>query len=92
MGKKKEMQAQSLSREDHLEEEMATHHGILALRIPWTEDPGGLQSMGFKELDMTEQVRTHTVCDEEREVSEDISDLWLGCVGEIEKLSVISHP
>ena len=33
---------------------MATHSSILAWRIPWTEEPGGLQSMGFIELDMTE--------------------------------------
>ena len=36
----------SLSWEDSLEEGMATHSGILAWRIPWTEEPGGLQSMG----------------------------------------------
>ena len=35
-----------LSREDPLEKEMATHSSILAWRIPWTEEPGGLQSMG----------------------------------------------
>ena len=50
---------QSLGREDPLEKEMATHSGILAWRIPWTEEPGGLQSMGCKELDMTDQL-THT--------------------------------
>ena len=33
---------------------MATHSSILAWNIPWTEEPGGLQSMGHKELDMTE--------------------------------------
>ena len=37
---------QSLGLENHLEEEMATHSSILAWRIPWTEEPGGLQSMG----------------------------------------------
>ena len=37
---------QSLGWEDSLEKEMATHSSILAWRIPWTEDPGGLQSMG----------------------------------------------
>ena len=42
--KKKEMWVQSLGREDLLEEEMATHFSILAWRIPWTEEPGGLQS------------------------------------------------
>ena len=36
------------------EEGMATHSSILAWRIPWTEKPGGLQSQGRKELDMTE--------------------------------------
>ena len=46
--------AQSLGREDPLEEEMATHSSILAWRIPLTEEPGGLQSWGCKELDMTE--------------------------------------
>ena len=35
-----------LGREDSLEEGMATHSSILAWRIPWTEEPGGLQSMG----------------------------------------------
>ena len=38
--------AQSLGWEDPLEEEMATHSSILAWRIPWTEEPGGLQSVG----------------------------------------------
>ena len=36
---------QSLGREDPLEEGMATHSSVLAQRIPWTENPGGLQSM-----------------------------------------------
>ena len=35
---------------------MSTHSSILAWRIPWTEKPGGLQSMGFKELDTIEQL------------------------------------
>ena len=39
-----ETQVQSLGWEDPLEKEMATHSGILAWRIPWTEEPGGLQS------------------------------------------------
>ena len=45
---------QSLGREDPLEKGMATHSSILAWRIPWTEEPGGLQSTGHKELDTTE--------------------------------------
>ena len=36
----------SLDQEDPLEKEMATHSSILAWRIPWTEEPGGVQSMG----------------------------------------------
>ena len=42
-----------LGREDPLEEDMATHSSILAWRTPWTEEPGGLQSVG-SELDATE--------------------------------------
>ena len=41
-----ETQVQSLSGEDPLEKEMATHSSVLAWRIPWTEEPGGLPSMG----------------------------------------------
>ena len=41
-----ETQVQSLGREDPLEEEVATHSRILAWRIPWTEEPRGLQSTG----------------------------------------------
>ena len=50
-GKKHEAtRVQSLSREDPLEEEMATHSSILAWRIPWREEPGGLQSMGSQKV------------------------------------------
>ena len=41
-----EMQVRSLCWEDPLEESMATHSSILGWKIPWTEEPGGLQSMG----------------------------------------------
>ena len=44
-----ETQIRSLGQEDPLEKEMATHSSILAWRIPRTEEPGGLQSMGRKE-------------------------------------------
>ena len=43
----KSMQFQSLGREDPLEKEVATHSSILAWEIPWTEELGGLQSMGL---------------------------------------------
>ena len=46
-----ETRVQSLGQEDSQKEGMATHSNILAWRIPWTEDPGELQSMGCKELD-----------------------------------------
>ena len=41
---------QSLGQEDLLEEEMATHSSILAWKIPWTEEPGGLQSTGSQRV------------------------------------------
>ena len=41
---------QSLGREDPLEKKMATHSSILAWRIPWTEEPGGLQSTGSQRV------------------------------------------
>ena len=43
----------SLDWEDPLEKEMATHSSTLAWRIPWTEEPGGLQSLGSQESDVT---------------------------------------
>ena len=58
------MQVPSLGRENPLEEGMATHSSILAWRIPWTEDPGGLQSMGSQRVrhDLaTEQQINNTV-------------------------------
>ena len=44
------MQVQSLGQEDPLQEGMATYSSILAWRIPWTEEPGGLQSVGSQRL------------------------------------------
>ena len=46
----RETQVQSLSREDPLEKEMATHSSTLAWKIPWTEEPGRLQSMGSQRV------------------------------------------
>ena len=45
-----EMLVQSLGREDSLEEAMITHSSILAWRIPWTEEPGRLQSIGLQRV------------------------------------------
>ena len=50
----RENKIQSLGWEDPLEKKMATHSSILAWRIPWMEEPGGLQFMGSQESDMTE--------------------------------------
>ena len=52
-----ETQVQFLGWEDPLEKEMATHSSIFAWRIPWTEEPGRLQSMGFQKLDMTNMTK-----------------------------------
>ena len=41
---------ETLGQEDLLEKEIATHSSILAWRIPWTEEPGGLQSMGLQRV------------------------------------------
>ena len=46
-----ETRVRILSQEDPLEKEMAIHSSILAWKIPWTEKPGGLWSMGSQELD-----------------------------------------
>ena len=56
------MQAGSLGREDALEEGMATHSSILALRIPWTEEPGGHRVA--KSQTQLKQLSTHmhTIC------------------------------
>ena len=51
----------SLGGEDPLEKGMATHSSILAWEDPWTEEPGGLQSMGHKEPDMTEQLTLFSI-------------------------------
>ena len=55
------MQVPSLGREDPLKEGMATHSSILAWRIPGTEEPGGLQSMGSQRVrhDRSDLAHTH---------------------------------
>ena len=50
MQEPQEMQVQSLGQEDPLEKGMATHFSILAWEIPWTEESGGLQSMGSQRV------------------------------------------
>ena len=55
-------QVRSLGQEDPLEKEMATHSSILAWEIPWTEEPGGLQSMGSQRVrhNSNDFARLHT--------------------------------
>ena len=50
MQETQETWVRSLGQEDPLEEEMTTHSSILAWKIPWTEDPGGPQSMGLQRI------------------------------------------
>ena len=59
MQEMQETWVRSLGREGPLGEKMATHSSIPAWRIPWTEEPGGLQSMGSQELETTEQIWAH---------------------------------
>ena len=51
----------SLGGEDALAEEMATHSSVLAWEVPWTEEPGGLQSTGSQESDTTEQLNNSSL-------------------------------
>ena len=53
-----ETQVQSLGQEDPLEEDMAARSSILAWKIPWTEEPAGVQSMGLQRVGITEQLST----------------------------------
>ena len=56
------MWVQSLGQEDLLEKEMATHSNILAWKIPWMEEPGGLQSMGSQSQTQLSDFTFHFLC------------------------------
>ena len=58
---------------------MATHSSILAWRIPWTEEPGGVQAKGHKESDMTEQLHFH------------FQSVWASLVGQLVKNPPAMH-
>ena len=64
----------SLGQEDPLEKEMATHSSTLAWRIPWTEEPGGLQSRGHSQSDRTEQLHFLSLTAERKE---ELKGLWM---------------
>ena len=59
----RETWVQSLGQEDPLEKEMATHSSILAWRIPWVEEPGGLQSTGLQRVghDLVTEQQQHVI-------------------------------
>ena len=59
---KQETWVQLLGQEDPLENEMATHSSVLAWEIPWTEEPGRLQSMGSQRVGHDLVTKTTTVC------------------------------
>ena len=59
MQEMQERWVQSLGQEDPLEEEMAMHSSILAWKIPWTEEPGRLQSMGSQTVRQDWATNTH---------------------------------
>ena len=63
---------QSLDQEDPLEKEMATHSSILAWRISWTQEPGGLQSMGLQRV--RHNLETNTICET---VDEDLEGMQM---------------
>ena len=54
MQEMQETRVPALGQEDPLEKEMATHSSILACRVPWTGEPGGLQSMGLQRVSQTQ--------------------------------------
>ena len=62
------MRVQSLGQEDSLEKDMATHSSFLAWKILWTEEPGGLQSMGLQSRIWLKQFSMHTHMDRVGEV------------------------
>ena len=75
----RETWVQSLGREDPLEKGMATHSSILAWRIPWTEEPGGLQSMGSQRVREDWVTDTHIY---KQRVSAKIKNMWARLLGQ----------
>ena len=65
-----------LGQEDPLEEEMATHSSILAWEVSWTEEPGGLQSMGLQRVGR-DWATEHTLTFKNREISQKNRDSWI---------------
>ena len=76
MQETQETQIQCLGQEDPLEKEMATHSGVLAWKITWRGEPGGPQSMGHKELYVTEHTRPQGCSMKEEEEILETSREW----------------
>ena len=72
------MRVQSLGWQDPLEEGKATHSSVLVWRIPWAEEPGGLQSMGSHRVRQTERLSTCERCDDCPQYQEHTSQHRLG--------------
>ena len=70
-----ETRVQFLGQEDPLGKEMATHSSILSWRIPWAQEPGGLQSMGSQESDTTEQLNHHISISDESHITQ-VRGFW----------------
>ena len=85
MQETQEMQVLSLGQEDPLEEEMATHSSILAWRIPRTEEPGRLQSMG------SQRVRHDWAHGKRKVIERDIRSLNKKEGGDLGKISVLEQ-
>ena len=76
MAETQEMRTQYLSQEDPMEKEMATHSSILSWEIPWTEEPGGLQSTGSQKVGHN-LVTEHTHTNLKYVKDESINNLWI---------------
>ena len=76
----KKIQVRSLGGEDLLEKGMATHSSILAWRIPWAEEPGGLQSMGLQRVGHDWATNNTYTVDLQRCVSFRCTAKWISCV------------
>ena len=77
-----ETQVRSLGRKDSLEKEMATHSIILAWRIPWTEEPAGLQSMGSQSWTQLSDKPLYFQVSRDSTSSSAVRPLWAGEAGE----------
>ena len=81
-----------LSWEDTLEKETASHSSILAWEIPWTDDPGGLQSLRLHELDTTKQLNHHHSGMKQREIWGSTSWVLVGHQGTSQEAKTKPQP